>query len=83
MQFDRCATRCGKVVTYHKPNDFVAHINLSVGSACHNALCATNDATKTHEAAVRNLHTSRFIDTFVGGMLASQKEDINDKGKCY
>ena len=37
--------------------DLAAHINRSVGSACHNALCSTNDATKTHMAAVRRLHT--------------------------
>ena len=55
-----------------------AHINRSVGSACHNALCSTNDATKTHMAAVRRLHTLCFIDTFVGAMPASNKDDIND-----
>ena len=67
------------------PNETVlaAHLNLSVGSACHNALCSTNDATKTHMAAVRRLHTLCFIDTFVGGMPATNKKDINDDGKRY
>ena len=60
-----------------------AHINLSVGSACHNAVCSTNDATKAHMAAIRRLHTLCFIDTFVGGMPASKKEDINDDGMYY
>ena len=63
--------------------DLAAHINLSVGSACHNALCSTNDTTKTHMAAVRRLHTLCFIDTFVGEMPASNKEDMNDDGKRY
>ena len=60
-----------------------AHINLSVGSACHNALCPTNDDTKTHMAAVRRLHTLCLIDTFVGAMPASNKKDINHDGKRY
>ena len=42
-----------------------AHINLSVGSACHNALCSTNDATKAHMAVVRRLRTLCFIELFV------------------
>ena len=63
--------------------DLAAHINRSVGSACHNALCSTNDATKTHMAAVCRLHTLCFIDTFVGGMPASNKEDMNDDVKRY
>ena len=60
-----------------------AHINRSVGSTCHNALCSTNDAKKTHTTAVCRLHTLCFIDTFVGSMPASNKEDINDDGKHY
>ena len=63
--------------------DLAAHINRSVGSACHNVLCSTNDATKTHMAAVRKLHALRFIDTFAGAMPASNKEDMNDDGKRY
>ena len=63
--------------------DLAAHINRSVGSACHNALCSTNDATKTHMAAVCGLHTLCFIDTFVGAMPTSSKEDMNDDGKRY
>ena len=50
-----------------------AHINLSVGSACHNALCSTNDVTKAHMAAVRRLHTLCFVDTFVNAMPAYYK----------
>ena len=60
-----------------------AHINRSVGSACHNALCSTNDATKTHMAPVRRLHTLCFIDTFVGSMPASNEEDKYGDGKRY
>ena len=60
-----------------------AHINLSVGSACHNALCSTNDATKAHIAAVRRLHTLWFMDTFVNAMPVSNKKDINDDGQRY
>ena len=52
-----------------------AHINLSVGSACHNALCSTNDATRANVAAVRRLHTLCFIQLFVG---AISQFDIND-----
>ena len=36
---------------------FLAHINLSVGSACQNALCSVNDATKAETAAVWKLST--------------------------
>ena len=63
--------------------DLAAHINRSVGNACHNVLCSTNDATKTHMAAVRRLHTLRFIDIFVGAILASNKENIYGDGKRY
>ena len=45
-----------------------AHVNLSVGSACHNALCPTNDATRIHMATVRRLHTLCFIQLFVSAM---------------
>ena len=34
---------------------FPAHINLSVGSACQNALCSADDATKAETAAVQRL----------------------------
>ena len=60
-----------------------AHINLSVGSACHNALCSTNHATKAHIAAVRRMHTLCFIDTFVGEMLDIDVNHTNDDGKRY
>ena len=60
-----------------------AHINLSVGSACHNALCSTNDAKKAHMTMVRRLHTLCFIELFVDAMPASNKKDINDDGKRY
>ena len=60
-----------------------AHINLSVGSACHNALCSTNDATTAHVAAVRRLHILCFVDTFVDAMPAYHKKYINDGGKRY
>ena len=60
-----------------------AHVNLSVGSECHNALCSTNDATRAHMAAVCRLHTLCFDDTFVGEMPGSNKKDKNDDGKRY
>ena len=77
--------RCGVEKSLPITNETVlaAHINLSVGSACHNALCSTNDATKAHMAAVRRTHTLCFIDIFVGAMPASNKKDINDDGKRY
>ena len=60
-----------------------AHINLSVGSACHNAQCSTNDATRAHMAAVRRLHTLCFIDVFVGEVLDIDANKTNDDGKRY
>ena len=77
--------RCGMEKSFRITNETVlaAHINLSVGSACHNALCSTNDATKTHMAAVCRLHTLCFIDTFVAATPAYNKEDIHDDGKHY
>ena len=53
-----------------------AHINLSVGSACHNALCSTNDATRANVAAVRRLSTLSYVDTFVDAMPAYYKKYI-------
>ena len=60
-----------------------AHINLSVGSACHNALCSTNDATKAHMAAVRRLHTLCFIQLFVGAISHFDIKDTIGVGKRY
>ena len=60
-----------------------AHINLSVGSACHNALCSTNDATKAHIAMVRRLHTLCFIQLFVGAMPEFDIKDKNVNSKHY
>ena len=60
-----------------------AHINLSVGSACHNALCSTNDATITHMAAVRRLHTLCLIDIFVDASSDNNIKVVNDDGKRY
>ena len=60
-----------------------AHINLSVGSACHNALCSTNDATKAHMAAVRRLHTLCLIDIFVDVSSDNNIKVVNDDGKRY
>ena len=66
-------------------NDTVlaAHINLSVGSACHNALCSTNDATITHMAAVRRLHTLCFIQLFVDEISQIDIKDTIGVGKRY
>ena len=77
--------RCVVEKTLPTTNDTVlaAHINLSVGSACHNALCSTNDATITHMAAVCRLHTLCFIQLFVD---AIPQIDIKNKigvGKRY
>ena len=60
-----------------------AHINLSVGSACHNALCSTNDATITHMATVRRLHTLCLIDIFVDASSDNKIKVVNDDGKRY
>ena len=57
------------------------HINLSVGSACHSALCSINEATKAHMAAVRRLHIICYIDTFVGAMSEFHIKDKKDHGK--
>ena len=55
-----------------------AHINLSVGSACHNALCSTNDATITHMPTVRRLHTLCLIDIFVDASSDNNIKVVND-----
>ena len=47
--------RCGEIVTYHKRNNFSAHIKLWVGSEYQNALCSANNATKVETAANRRL----------------------------
>ena len=55
-----------------------AHINLSVGSACHNALCSTNDATITNMPTVRRLHTLCLIDIFVDASSDNNIKVVND-----
>ena len=55
-----------------------AHINLSVGSACHNALCSTNDATITNMPIVRRLHTLCLIDIFVDASSDNNIKVVND-----
>ena len=77
--------RCGveKSLPITNKTVLAAHINLSIDSECHDALCSTNDATKAHMAAVRRLHTLCFIDTFVDAMPAYHKKDINENGKRY
>ena len=49
--------RCSVVKALHTTNEtvFAAYINLSVGNACHNALCSANDATKAETVAVGRL----------------------------
>ena len=49
--------RCGveKLLRTTNKTIFLAHINLSVGSACQNALCSADDAIKAETAAVRRL----------------------------
>ena len=58
-----------------------AHINLWIDSACHNALCSTNGATKAHITTLCRLHILCLIDTFVGAMRARNKTDKNVDGK--
>ena len=60
-----------------------AHINLSVGSACHNALCSTNDATMAHMPTVRILHTLCFNDIFVDASPDNNIKVFNDDCKRY
>ena len=56
MQFEH-SLRCGVEKSLRTTNEtiFPAHITLSVGSACQNALCSADDATKAETAAVRRL----------------------------
>ena len=77
--------RCGVEKSIPITNETVSaeHINLSVGSACHNALCPTNDAARAHMATVRGLHTSCFIQLFVSAMPEFELNDVNDNGKRF
>ena len=77
--------RCGVEKSLPITNETVlaAHINLSVGSACHNALCPINDATMAHMAAVCRLYTLCFIDIFVGAMSHTDAKNVNDDGQRY
>ena len=72
--------RCVVEKSLPTTNDTVlaAHINLSVGSACHNALCSTNDATITHLPTVRRLHTLCLIDIFVDASSDNNIKVVND-----
>ena len=56
MQFEH-SLRCGVKKSLRTTNEaiFPAHINLSVGSACQNALCSADDATKAETTAARKL----------------------------
>ena len=56
--------RCGVEKSLRTTNETVlpAHINLSVGSACQNALCSADDATKAETAAVRRLSTLHIYE---------------------
>ena len=55
--------QCGVEKSLRTTNEtiFLAHINLSVGSACQNALCSADDATKAETAAVRRLSIYIYI----------------------
>ena len=77
--------RCGGEKSLPITNETVlaAHINLSVGSACLNAQCSTNDATKAHMVTVRRMHTLCFVDTFVSGLLDIGINNTNDDGMRY
>ena len=77
--------RCVVEKSLPTTNDTVlaAHINLSVGSACHNALCSTNDATITHMPTVRRLHTLCFIQLFVDEISQLDVNHTIGVGKRY
>ena len=77
--------RCVVEKSLPTTNDTVlaAHINLSVGSACHNALCSTNDTIITHMAVARRLHTFCYIDTFVDAMPVYITKYTIENGVCY
>ena len=60
-----------------------AHINLSVGSACHNALCSTNDATKAHMPTVPRLQKLCFIHLFAGAITQFDIKNTIGVGKRY
>ena len=77
--------RCVVEKSLPATNDTVlaAHINLSVGSACHNALCSTNDAAKKPIAAVRRLHTLCLIDIFIDASSDNNIKVVNDDGARY
>ena len=55
--------RCGVEKSLRTTNEtiFLAHIDLSVGSTCQNALCSANDATKAETAAVWRLSKIKVI----------------------
>ena len=55
--------RCSVEKSLRTTNEtiFLAHINLSVGSACQNALCSADNATKAETATVRRLR--KFTDS--------------------
>ena len=55
--------RCGVEKSLRTTNEtiFLAHINLSIGSACQNALCSADNATKAETAAVRRFSRHIYI----------------------
>ena len=55
--------RCGVEKSLRTKNEtiFLAHINHLVGSACQNALCSANDATKAKTAAVGRLNIYIYV----------------------
>ena len=54
------------------------HINLLVGSACHTALCSTNNATNAHIATDRQLRTIS-ISVMIAGDTSAIPESANGK----
>ena len=81
MSTVRCVVEKSLLIAYKTV--LAAHINLSVGSACHNALCSTNDATITHMPAVRNVYTLCFIQLFVDEISQIHMKDTIGVGKRY
>ena len=66
--------RCGVEKSLRTTNEtiFLAHTNLLVGSACQNALCSADDATKAETAAVRSMSIYIYIFFFLFAQLQNR-----------
>ena len=72
--------RCDVKKALHTKYETVTaeHINLSVGSACHTALCSTNNATNAHIATDRQLRTIN-INVMIADDTSAIAETANGK----